>query len=114
MEKISQMECDDYFCQTDTFDHLAQCANCIVAHGGERPYDWNSSGFDMATATPQAMVDPGWPSNPEGFVDEDQASGWLRNVTQRCSDISRPLTSFIGPSGITATATTTYVRDNLI
>ena len=80
----------------------------MVANGGERPYDWQSSGFDWSTATPIAHLSQlGVPANSEGYVDENQARGWLRNVTERCASIGRPIDSPIGPTAITATATAT-------
>ena len=106
---LSQGECDDFHCDTVNFDHLVQCLNCVVANGGERPYGPQSADFNISTAIPEDTGSSGLgiPGNPEGYLDEDQARGWITNITDRCSSISRPFTSPVGPTEITATPTAT-------
>jgi len=82
--------------------------NCIVANGGERPYEAvTNTNFDFSTAIPPGVKEAGIPGNPEGYIDDRQARGWIRNVTERCESIGRPLTAVEGVTEITATATTT-------
>lgn len=91
---------------------MVQCLNCLVANGGERPFEAaTDSNFDLSTARPSNppfIASQGIPANPEGFIDEDQARGWIQNVTERCQSIGQTLTPVDGgATEITATATTT-------
>lgn len=94
--------CDDFFCSQGNYTQLLDCANCVVANGGERPLGYHTN--TSLTAAPTTARFPGAPFNPLGLIDAEQLNGWLRNVTERCSSVNRPVT---GASTVSATATTT-------
>jgi hypothetical protein len=94
--------CDDFFCSQGNYTQLLDCANCIIANGGEDP-----SGYPTTTETATSTQSGGIirpPVNPLGLIDAEQLDGWLANVTERCSSIDRTVT---GDSTATATPTTT-------
>jgi hypothetical protein len=97
--------CENYLCSQGNYTQLVDCVNCIVANGDERPQGYHTN--TALTAAPTAPPANGLPFNPLGLVDEEQANGWLRNVTERCSSVDRPVT---GGDSVTATPTTTYVH----
>ena len=101
--------CNDFFCSQGNYTQLLDCVNCIVANGDERPQGYHTN--TALTAAPTTPPANGLPFNPLGLVDEEQANGWLRNVTERCDSIDRAVT---GDNSITATPTTTYVYLNTV
>ena len=84
---------------------MLDCANCIIANGGERPIGYHTNTELTATSTRIDGSRPfDEPVNPFGLIEEEQLNGWIANVTDRCSAIDRAVN---GDSTVTASPTTT-------
>ena len=95
--QYSEDECAERLCDPDAYNHLYECANCIVANGGDTTRSTGPTSTASSSAPPQAT----WPLGP---VDEEQGNGWLRNITDFCEARG---TSGLGEAEVTAVPTTT-------
>jgi len=104
--EADQDECNAYLCNQDNYDQTLACLNCIVANGNERPlgYQTNSSLTIPATDVHNPLAPTSMPVG--GYIDLNQANGWLANVTGRCQSIGSALAED-AQTTITASATTT-------
>lgn len=96
--------CNAYLCQQRNYEQLADCLNCIIANGNERPFGYHSDPSVSTTLSPlQSAI--GTQYNPQGLLDVELANGWLRNVTEQCSAAGLALSGV--ESTVTATPTST-------
>ncbi|WWD18269.1 hypothetical protein CI109_102719 [Kwoniella shandongensis] len=93
-------ECNNYLCPR--YDQLALCLNCVIANGEERAMGYHTN--TSITAQPTSGAAGAVFANPNGLLDVEQANGWLKNVSDTCSGVGKPVS---GESTVTATPTTT-------
>jgi hypothetical protein len=77
--------------------------------GDEKPFGFYTDSSLPTLPTPTSSHTSGRitiPTNPLGLIDAEQGSGWLRNVSGRCSLLG---TSLTGATSVTAVPTTTWV-----
>jgi hypothetical protein len=99
--------CNAFLCSQGNYTQLENCLQCVIANGDEKPLGYHTNSSMTAAPTQAQRGGLGPVFNPLGLIDEEQANGWLRNVTERCESVNMAVT---GAGSITATPTTTYVQ----